>query len=342
MGCLLCIILMARFGSVNQIFMASRALLLYCVCMAAGGAIDFAGKLVGAGDLLAPIRTASYAFLTLVEEAGFYRIAGTFSEASGFAGATLAAIGYVYPYWRQTNSRAAMITFSVLLLLLLASTSSSGIVGLGGGAVIAALFISRSALKDNLRPSDITLLAFAVVATIAAMTAYIINNHVFDSVVNAFNQLVLNKQSTSSGQERAYMNVQSFNSLLDTMGLGVGLGSSRSSSWLVAALSQLGIPGAILFGLIIFETSRPLRFAAPHRDLVATKLLVIGRSAQCCALYNLLVGCIAAGNADPGYLFYICIALVAAVRSRLAALAEPAPQPVERQAARFSQVTQFG
>ena len=71
---------------------------------AAGGLVDLAGKTLGAGDVLAPIRTASYALLTDVEHEGFARIVGTYSEASGFAIGSLPALAFAFTDWRRTGS----------------------------------------------------------------------------------------------------------------------------------------------------------------------------------------------------------------------------------------------
>jgi hypothetical protein len=63
--------------------------------------------------------------------------------------------------------------------------------------------------------------------------------------------MIVNKVASTSGEERAYWNYRSLQSLYDTAGLGIGLGSSRASSWIIAVLSQLGIAGSLMFGVLI-------------------------------------------------------------------------------------------
>jgi len=58
------------------------------------GIIDLASKMVGLGDVLEPIRTASYAMLTQVAEAGFWRVAGAYSEASAFGSMSLVGLAF--------------------------------------------------------------------------------------------------------------------------------------------------------------------------------------------------------------------------------------------------------
>jgi hypothetical protein len=62
---------------------------------------------------------------------------------------------------------------------------------------------------------------------------------------------VLKKMSTDSGIERSSWNRQAMQNFFDTFGFGTGNGSLRSSSFPVAVLANLGIVGAVLFGLFL-------------------------------------------------------------------------------------------
>ena len=73
-----------------------RGFFAWCTLHATLGLFDFTSKRLGAGDVLEPIRSASYAMLTDVQEAGFSRIAGGYSEASAFAWASLAALAFTF------------------------------------------------------------------------------------------------------------------------------------------------------------------------------------------------------------------------------------------------------
>ena len=61
----------------------------------------------------------------------------------------------------------------------------------------------------------------------------------------------------------------------DTFGIGVGLGSSRSSSWLLALVSQVGVIGSALFGLFLFlvlATPRPRQVDSGEQDVGVMQL----------------------------------------------------------------------
>ncbi len=74
------------------------------------GLVDLLGKMAGAGDLLAPIRTANYAMLTDVEQAGFSRIAGGHPEASAFAMSMFAGTVFLITSWRVTRNTLVLLS----------------------------------------------------------------------------------------------------------------------------------------------------------------------------------------------------------------------------------------
>ena len=117
------------------------------ICLHTGmGLIDLLGKLGGVGNVLAPIRTASYAMLTEAEQGGFARIAGAYSEASAFGGVSLSCLAFSYTYWRMTKDRLARWLAITLLALVLLSTSSTAYVGLAILGLGVFFSIGRSVL----------------------------------------------------------------------------------------------------------------------------------------------------------------------------------------------------
>jgi hypothetical protein len=63
----------------------------------------------------------------------------------------------------------------------------------------------------------------------------------------------LDKMSTASGQERSAWNQMALQSFFDTFGFGFGNGSGRASSFVIAALSSLGLFGSALFSLFFIS-----------------------------------------------------------------------------------------
>jgi hypothetical protein len=270
------------------------------------GGIDFLGKIGGVPDILAPLRSASYAMVTGVDIVGIWRIAGAYSEASGFGGATIALLAFTFTYWKLTRHRYALALSIALLVLLLLSTSSTAYVA---GAVLAAVALASVAgavLQNRLRWPDLVLLGGAFALVIGVLAALLLDPGMLEPVERIFDALILNKASSASGMERAYWNETSLQSVLETAGLGVGLGSSRASSWPIAVLSQLGIAGAIMIALLVLELIRA------NRPQVAgdEDIRPIALSVRSSCLAGLLTAAIAGGAADPGINFFLGSAVV--------------------------------
>ncbi len=278
---------------------------------AALGIIDLAGKMAGLGDVLAPIRTASYSLLTESAEAGFWRIVGGFAETSAFSAATLPCIAFTFCYGRVAGSRISLALSAVLLALLVFSTSSTGYVA---GAIIAIPLILSTAhatLSGRLTRFDVALMALVVVVAVIALWIFIFDARAFDPLVRLFDATLFNKASSSSAQERGYWNSRSLQALVDTAGLGIGFGSSRASSWVVALLSQMGVLGALMMAMLIGVLAKGIGRPMATADL---ELLAIHQGVRASALASLTALSISNGSADPGLLVFIALAVVLACR----------------------------
>jgi hypothetical protein len=272
------------------------------------GGIDLGGKLAGVPDILVPLRSASYAMVTGVDIVGIWRIAGAYSEASAFGGATVALLAFTFSYWKLARSTCALALTIALSALLVLSTSSTAYVA---GAVLVAIAlasVAAAAVRNHLRSQDIALLAGALVLISGALAVILYDARVLEPVERLFDAMIVNKASSASGMERAYWNWRSLESVLDTAGLGVGLGSSRASSWLISVISQLGVAGTIMIALLVIEIARSDRY---HRsgDL-GDDIRPIALSARSSCLAGLLTASIAGSAADPGISFFVAGAVV--------------------------------
>jgi hypothetical protein len=277
------------------------------------GLIDFIGKNSGAGDLLGPIRTANYAMITEAVQAGFTRITGAYSEASGFGGVSLACLAFCYTYWRKTGSRLAQWLAVTLLFLVILCTSSTAYVGLAILCIPVTLSLSRSVFAGRLERNEILIMALLATGVVAIMGMSLYNAGIFDPFIRLINATIINKADSESGQERTYWNIKSLQSFVDTSGLGIGFGSSRASSWPIAVLSQLGLFGslmmAILLGVLVRGMGRLREWVDPETDAVVA-------SVRNASLASIVAGSLVGGGADPGILFFVALAVVSATRAR--------------------------
>jgi hypothetical protein len=281
------------------------------------GVLDLGAKFAGLGDILLPIRTASYALMTETEQSGFWRIVGGCSEASSYSAYALAALAFVYAYWRRTSSWPAALLTVIFFVLIVFSTSSTAYVGCAVLCLLASVGIAASVLSNRLTTVDIILFVGALTIVTALLALYLYDSRLFAPFANLIQTMVFDKSTSDSGVERAYWNTQSLVSLLDTYGLGTGMGSSRSSSWLVSTLSQLGVIGSLLVAVLLVVLLRGMGGLQPQPD--ERQLFALCASARACGFAFLLAASIAGGTADPGVLFFAALATVLACRHHVMA-----------------------
>ncbi|MGH0265850.1 hypothetical protein NKY45_31125 [Sinorhizobium meliloti] len=303
----LCVLLLHE----NRLESIRRGFLLWCSVHVVFGLLDLLGKVAGAGDILSPIRTASYAMLTEVMENGFWRITGAASEASSFGGGSLVCLSFCYVYWRKTKSRVAQALAFLLLVLLLLSTSSVAYVGLAILSIPVALSISWSFLSGRMDKDEILIIALLALAAVTVLAIVQYDEEFLAPFVHLIDSMVLNKASSASGQERAYWNIKSLQAFVETGGLGVGLGSSRASSWPIAVASQLGLVGGVMMVTLLLVILRGMGSLKGHIDPETNAVV---SSVQACALGSVAAGSLGAGSADPGMIFFIALAVISTSR----------------------------
>jgi len=277
------------------------------------GFLDLMGKLGGLGDVLAPIRTASYSMHTDVDVAGFSRIAGGYAEASSFGAASVALLAFTFTYWRAKRDTFALVLSLSLLSLLVLSTSSTAYVagGLLGMGLFASLTVA--ALRNRLRKQDLVLIVAGLAALVVFVGVVIYNENAFDPYWRLLDTMVFNKVSSSSAHERAYWNWRSLQSVQDTAGLGIGIGSSRASSWIIAVASQLGVFGTALVMILFVEILRGGSLQQAVELDPETRITAL--SLRAAALAVLITSSISGGGANPGNVFFIALAVLTSLRA---------------------------
>ena len=280
------------------------------------GLIDFAGKMLGLGDLLSPIRTAGYAMLVEVQSEGFWRIVGGFPEASAFGAASLLAIGFTFSYWRATSSRPAFLLSVLLLFLLLSSTSTTAYVGLAILSLMLVLSFFFRMIAGRFTSHDLIVLAGGIIALTILVGLETFNENALRPFVRVLESATVEKTASASAEERFYWNQKSWQNLLDTGGLGIGLGSSRASSWFFAVASQLGVVGLGLVGILLVQLLRPAYRGtdAPHDVELAAFCNIMRTTGIAAVLPTVISG----GAADPGIVLFIVLATLLVGRAELA------------------------
>ncbi|MDF2640482.1 MAG: hypothetical protein K0R64_3466 [Novosphingobium lindaniclasticum] len=241
---------------------AMRQHALQAMCLGAAmliftGLVDFASQYVPLGALLAPFRTASYALATEVEVLGSKRVVGLMPEASAFGNYCLGFLCALHFYRRAivdpvVKERVCPVLLALLVILCWQSKSSATYVGL-------VLFFGMAALEWLLRANaegrgttiykqgllgELSVL----VAVLAGVTLTLLfKPDLLDPGLAMIDRMVLQKTSSLSYEERGMWHFIALSSVFESYGIGIGLGSTRSSSSIVAILSASGILGGLLF-----------------------------------------------------------------------------------------------
>lgn len=246
--------------------------------------------------------------------AGLSRMNGIWPEASGFAAYGSAWMIFMTELWLRDIERHRTGAAALLLgLALLISTSSTAYVTLGGyGAILL--------LRIILLPGSIMLgkiLALGAVAFGAALVILVAIT--FDAeVLEQFSHIVavmtVEKTESFSGMQRLYWAMQGLDAFVASAGLGIGAGSFRSSSLIMAIIGSMGLIGVICFVGHVLQGFMPLR-ASTYVCRITGKTAV-GAAASWTALLMLMPAAVASPSPDPGAMWAVFSGLALGLRAQ--------------------------
>ena len=233
---------------------AYRALCLGGAVAVLTGLLDLASGSLPLNGLLAPFRTASYALAVDVEVLGGKRVVGLMPEASAYGGLCLGFLCAIHFYRRAMWQGAVRDIAAPLLVLALIgciwlARSSGAYVGFAVFVMLAVVdwCLRLGARGRGARRGVAGELGFVVVLVIGLCLVVIVTPHALDPLYELVDRMVLQKGSSESFEQRGMWRRVAFEGLLSSQGLGLGLGSARTSSSLVAILSGTGLLGGVLY-----------------------------------------------------------------------------------------------
>ncbi|MDP3740467.1 MAG: hypothetical protein Q8R02_23985 [Hyphomonadaceae bacterium] len=308
---LICLMLVVGIASTRDGLRAvTYGLLAYAVANTLFALLDLATYAVGAQRWLDFMRNAKYTLHNEEEVSGLKRIVGSFTEASSFARSTLGVLGFTATMWlcgRHVRLTGSLALASIVLLVL--STSSTAIAGLPVLVVLLYLTAWHVAVVRR-RLSSWAVVVLAPVLAGVVITGILLDNNASAVIGDYIDVTVLNKLSTSSGIERSLWNTAALQNFLDTWGVGVGLGTTRSSNFFLALLSNLGVLGLIFYGLFVYTAFLRPR-GTPHTFPSDVRLAARN------ACFGLMIGdLLLSPVVDQGLFFYVLAGIAAAVPVR--------------------------
>lgn len=301
-----------RHGALEDLY---KAIVIVSLVNLAFAVLDVVTWAIGAEFILDFVHTANYAFLTAAEKGGLKRISGSFPEASAYAGYTLALFSVTASLWLdrvkpRVTGPVALALFTTLAL----STSATAYVGLISMLGFLTLRSLSAPVFGRKAQRPVLLVSLIVSAPVLLGIGMILLPGVADTVIGFLNEMLFDKLDSQSGQERMMWNAVAYKTFLDTGWLGAGIGSARASSYLLVLLSNVGVPGLVLF--VLFLGAILVVPPMAHMDEFDRGVI---RAARAGVLAGMAEAMTSGTVYDLGLLFYVLAGAVAANQMELRA-----------------------
>lgn len=251
LNCLFLIYAVSSRNAQAELHRNINAFLITGLIVALFGAYQFIAHLFGL-PFPTSFLNSNTAWEQLMDQtiAGGWRISATFNEPS--SAGMFFSMWTAFTLFLATDRLHGNLWYSILLVIglsmLVLTTSTTGYVA---GGVLLILFVwkelSQVLLKGKISPRSFGILAIAAVA-IALATMLLPHFHTI------LEDILFKKQDTISGRDRTATSIRAIYITAQTWGLGVGLGSNRPSGMVFYIMSNLGVAGLMLFGLMFYQT----------------------------------------------------------------------------------------
>jgi hypothetical protein len=307
-----CFVMIVAIASTQAGFATiTGALVAYAAGNVLFAFLDLGTYATGTQFLLEFIRNAQYTLHIEEQISGLKRIVGSFTEASAFARSTLGALGFTGTLWLCRYRPALTGTLALLsLTLVVLSTSSTGLAG--APAVLLILYataLMRLGFHPN-RPFSSAAMLCAPLLVVAVILIAQLDEEASKPIRDYIDVLIFSKSTTDSGVERGAWNSVALRDFFDSYGFGVGLGTVRTSSFPIALLSNVGVPGTIFY--LLFAGTALLRRRGTPRSFPSDVRLAARN-----ACLGLIIGDSFAGTTlEQGLLFYALAAIACAEPER--------------------------
>ena len=285
-----------------------NAILLVAVGNIFFGLLDLLTYFTNTTELMSFIRNASYSMLIEAELGGFKRIVGSYPEASTYASTTLWLIAFVSRLWLSGVKPffTGPLT-ACLVLALVFATSTTGYAGFLVYMAFEYIRLVRQVLAGNGNRTSLAFVMLSPVLLSAVIVAMALHQPTWATVQDIIQITFIDKNQSSSGVERGTWNRQAYLNLVETFGLGIGIGSTRTSSFLLAVPASLGVFGTLsYFGFIssaVFARSANEPFRAAVQNAARGALIA-----------QLIAACIGGPFVDLGLVFIILTAITLALQ----------------------------
>ncbi len=244
---------------------------------------------------------------------GLARMNGIFAETSSFSGYAFTYFVFVTELWlRNVDRRWTGFASLALLSALVVSTSTTGYIGLAGYCAIIGL--RQILFPATVKLSKIVPIATGVlVVTVTVFAILALRPEYLRIVELVFRSMILNKSESESGLVRMMWARQGVEAFWVSGGLGMGIGSFRSSSLGTAILGSMGVIGVATYTVQLFRVIQPLRQSTYVRTGDAR--VDVGVAASWTAVAMVIPAFVSAPSPDPGLNWGLMAGIALGLRS---------------------------
>lgn len=294
----------------------SNPLGVYKAICAGGVAAVVTGLLdlfLGSGAFLEVFRNANYAILSdQVLSGGSVRVVGLMPEASAYGGICVvfaAAVYFLRGGFDISNKAKIAVSLLAIVLVVMAflSTSTSALVVLPILTAFSILNWIWRTIRSRNRFLNLEMKLDFIAVLVAGVGFLILFLFLYDELQPYFeliNMMVFEKSQSYSFEERSYWNAAGMQAFFDTYGLGVGFGGHRSSSYVVALLSNTGVVGTLLISIVVLQAI--FRVPAYAHEVTIQRL----NGVKIVFLVRLLSMCISATVPDMGVMLAAFLGMI--------------------------------
>jgi hypothetical protein len=256
------------------------------------------------------------------------RMNGIFPEPSGFAAYGMVWFVFMFECWyRDVMPKATGPVAVAMALTLVFSTSSTAYLGLGAYAAIFGL--RTLVLPTGASSSKLIMMLFGVLAgMIGVALMMVLSPHFAAQLGSIITSMTVNKQGSLSATQRGLWAHQGPDAFAISFGLGIGPGSFRSSSQLMAVLGSCGLVGIVSFLIYVVTVLKPLN--ATTYNVPSPRANSIGVAAGWSAFCVLVTAGFISPTPDPGSDFATMAGASLALRRRNSGVEEQHYVPAER------------
>ncbi|MDE1902164.1 MAG: hypothetical protein KGI37_11095 [Alphaproteobacteria bacterium] len=295
--------------------MLLKAILAGGYAVIATGLVDIAADAAGRDDMLVALfHTANYGY-SAGEILGASRIMGLTPEPSAFGGLAssfCAMLLFLRPAYPRSLSRwkvpVAAWGCAAMAFLSTSSTAYASMFVILG----LYLFYTIHAIAEDgtiIRRSAVRKAVWGTGLIFVLLVVALIDQRVIDYAANMVDTLIVKKQYTESYIERSSWTQAGMEAFAASLGLGVGVGSVRTSNFFVNLLASTGVPGTLLFFIFLaalYRRRAPQRGSREAVMITAAKLSLLPMFASL-----FLAGTVPDFGIVPGVLFGLIAGLAA-------------------------------